>query len=120
MPTAAATGSIAGMGTSFPKGFYMIDITHKRTTHRRAVAESKVFCSAATLKLIEERKIPKGDVFEISRGTGFLALKNTPNLLPFCHPIPVEYADIAFAQEADGIRIRVEAECIYRTGIEVE
>lgn len=98
----------------------MIDITHKRTSHRRAIAEAKVFCKTATLTLIENRKIPKGDIFEIGRASGLLAIKNTPHLLPFCHPIPVEYADIAYNVEADGIRIRVEAECIYRTGIEVE
>lgn len=98
----------------------MIDITHKRTTQRRAVAEAKVYCSAATRQLVEDKKIPKGDIFGISRAAGLLAIKNTPHLLPFCHPIPVEYADIAFTLEADGIRIRVEAECIARTGIEVE
>ncbi len=98
----------------------MIDISHKRPSLRRATAQAKVFCAPETLDRIANREVPKGDVLEISRATALLGVKRTPDLLPFCHPIPIEHAEVLFATESDGIRIDVTVTAIARTGVEVE
>ena len=98
----------------------MMDITHKRPTLRVAVAQAKVFCGAEAIDAIDRGAVPKGDALEISRAVGLLAVKRTPDLLPFCHPIEIDGAEILLAVERDGIRIEVEAQAIARTGVEVE
>jgi cyclic pyranopterin monophosphate synthase len=99
----------------------MIDITAKSTTLRTATAVSHVVVSPDTVRLINNRKVPKGDVLSVSRTAGILAVKNTPSTLPFCHPIPIEYADVHFKVENDGlIIIECTVSAIARTGCEME
>ncbi len=99
----------------------MVNITHKNYTLRTAIAIAVVNVSdPATIKAIEERKVPKGDVFEFSRAAGLLAIKKTSDTIPDCHPLPVEYAAITHAIEALQITITVEVHTIYKTGVEVE
>jgi molybdenum cofactor biosynthesis protein MoaC len=99
----------------------MINITHKITTLRQAVATAVVKVSAAeTIAAIEQRKVPKGDVFEFSRAAGLLAIKKTSDVIPDCHPLPVEYAAITHAIDGLNIIITVEVHTIYKTGVEVE
>lgn len=99
----------------------MVNITHKSSTLRKAVAIAKVKVSAqATIDAIVEKKVPKGDVFEFSRVAGLFAVKKTSEVIPDCHPLPVEYT--AISHEIDGlyIVIRVEVHTVYKTGVEVE
>ena len=99
----------------------MVDITHKNTTLRIAVASATVTVSSeATIKAIKEGCVPKGDVFEMSKAAGLLGVKKTPELLPDCHPIPIEYT--GFSYEIDGLQIHIQCEVktIYKTGVEVE
>lgn len=99
----------------------MVNITHKSNTLRKAVAIAKVKVSAqATIDAIVQRKVPKGDVFEFSRVAGLFAVKKTSEIIPDCHPLPVEYT--AISHEIDGlyIIIRVEVHTVYKTGVEVE
>jgi len=98
----------------------MIDVTAKPTTLRRAVAESIVDMQPETVAAIRAQTIPKGDVAEMTRATAMLGLKRTPDLLPFCHPIPVDLADVRVVLEETSVRIRVEVAAIARTGVEVE
>ncbi|MCH8331472.1 MAG: bifunctional molybdenum cofactor biosynthesis protein MoaC/MoaB [Bacteroidetes bacterium] len=99
----------------------MKDITHKSNTLRIARARAIVAVSQqATIKAIQEKKVPKGDVFEMARAAGFLGIKKTPELIPDCHPIPVEHAAIDFKIEGLEIHIEVEVKTIYKTGVEVE
>lgn len=98
----------------------MIDITHKRPSLRRATAQAKLYCSAPTLERIAHRDVPKGDVLETSRAAALLAVKRTPELLPFCHPIAIEHTEVLFVSEADGVRVDVTVAAIARTGVEVE
>ena len=100
----------------------MIDITHKSGTFRTAIAASRVKASGKTIQKIEDGKIPKGDVWATSRAAGIMAVKNTSAMLPFCHPINVEYTDVTFkADKAKGI-IDIEATVsgIAKTGFEME
>lgn len=99
----------------------MVNITHKVNTWRQAVALAILKVSTAeTIKAILEKKVPKGDVFEFSRASGLLAIKKTSDLIPDCHPLPIEYAHISFDVVDLSIHIRVEVQTIYKTGVEVE
>ena len=98
----------------------MIDVTAKPTTLRRAVAESTVEMRLETVAAIRAGDVPKGDVAEMTRATAMLGLKRTPELLPFCHPIPVDCADVRVEVEKTTVRIQVEVAAVARTGVEVE
>lgn len=99
----------------------MINITHKNNTLRKAIAAATLQVSLpATIAAIRARQVPKGDVLEFSRAAGLLAIKKTSDVIPDCHPLPVEYARISHEIEALSIRIQVEVHTIYRTGVEVE
>jgi cyclic pyranopterin phosphate synthase len=99
----------------------MVDITHKITTLREATAIAVVRTSSEeTIKRIRENKVPKGNVFEMAKAAGLLGVKKTPDLLPDCHPLPIEYAGIEY--EIDGLEIHISVcvKTIYKTGVEVE
>ena len=99
----------------------MVDITHKSNTLRIATAQAIVQVSKAeTITAIQERNVPKGDVFEMAKAAGFLAVKKTPDLLPDCHPIPVEYTGVNYRIEDLTIVIELTVKTIYKTGVEVE
>ena len=71
----------------------MVDITHKTSTLRQAIASAVVTVSKQeTIDAIQNKKVPKGDIFEFSRAAGLLAIKKTSDVIPDCHPLPVEYA----------------------------
>ncbi|MEL7148469.1 MAG: cyclic pyranopterin monophosphate synthase MoaC, partial [Bacteroidota bacterium] len=99
----------------------MVDITHKTNTLRTAVAEAIIRVGKSeTISLIKAGKIPKGDVFEMSRAAGLLGIKKTPELLPDCHPLPVESAKITYEIKTLCIHVSVTVKTIYKTGVEVE
>lgn len=99
----------------------MVDITHKKNTVRTAIAQAIVeVSSTATIEAIKALKVPKGDVFAMSKAAGLLGVKKTADLLPDCHPLPIEYTDISY--EIDGLQIKIEVtvKTNYKTGVEVE
>ncbi|GGB92913.1 bifunctional molybdenum cofactor biosynthesis protein MoaC/MoaB [Dyadobacter sediminis] len=99
----------------------MVDITHKTNTLRIATAQATVQVSKPeTIQAIQDRTVPKGDVFEMAKAAGFLAVKKTPDLLPDCHPIPVEYTAVNYSIENLSIVIELTVKTIYKTGVEVE
>jgi cyclic pyranopterin monophosphate synthase len=99
----------------------MNNITNKVFSLRQAIATAIVKVSKQeTIDAIQQRKVPKGDVFEFSRAAGLLAIKKTSDVIPDCHPLPVEYAAIAHAIDGLTIVITVEVHTIYKTGVEVE
>jgi cyclic pyranopterin monophosphate synthase len=99
----------------------MIDITHKSTTLREALAEATVTVSdAATITAVKEKRVPKGDVLEAARVAGLLGIKRTAELIPDCHPLPIEHAEVTFDVQAMAIVVKVKVRTIYRTGVEVE
>lgn len=99
----------------------MVDITHKQNTLRIATAEAIIKVSRKeTIDAIQNKTVPKGDVFEMSRAAGLLGVKKTPELLPDCHPLPIEYTGISFELEELTIRIFCTIKTIYKTGVEVE
>lgn len=99
----------------------MIDITHKEKTHRTAIAQAVVKTSSeATIRAIMDKTVPKGDVIEASRIAGLFAVKKTSDLIPDCHPLPVEFTVVRHRMKGLSIFIEVEVSTIYRTGVEVE
>lgn len=99
----------------------MVDITHKSTTLRIATAQAIVTVSKPeTIIAIENKTVPKGDVFAMSKAAGLLGVKQTPNILPDCHPLPIEFTGIEY--EVNGLEIKVlfTVKTIYKTGVEVE
>lgn len=99
----------------------MIDITHKIKTHRTAIAQAIVSVSRKeTIEAVQNKTVPKGDVLEASRVAGLFGIKRTSDMIPDCHPLPVEFA--AVRHKIDGLDIIIETEVhtIYRTGVEVE
>lgn len=99
----------------------MIDITHKSTTLRIATARAIVKVGRSeTIHAIKNGTVPKGDVFEMSKAAGLLGIKQTPLLLPDCHPLPIESARIEYEINGLEINILVTVKTIYKTGVEVE
>ncbi|PCJ81123.1 MAG: bifunctional molybdenum cofactor biosynthesis protein MoaC/MoaB [Flavobacteriales bacterium] len=99
----------------------MIDITHKTSTLRQATAQAVVKVSKQeTAHAIVNKTVPKGDVFEMAKTAGLLAVKRTAEIIPDCHPIPIEHTAISFEIDQLEIRIKVEVKTIYKTGVEVE
>jgi len=99
----------------------MVDITDKNNTLRIATAQAVVKVSKAeTIIAIENDTVPKGNVFAMSKAAGLLAVKKTPDILPDCHPLPIEYTGIDY--QIDGLEITVTCtiKTIYKTGVEVE
>ena len=99
----------------------MIDITPKINTLRIAVAQAIVKVSRQeTIDAIRNKLVPKGDVFEMAKAAGLLGIKKTSDLIPDCHPMPIEYTRISYSLEDLEIRIVVEVKTVYKTGVEVE
>ena len=99
----------------------MVDITHKSNTLREATAQAIVKVSRAeTIQMIKNGEIPKGDVFEMAKTAGLLGVKKTPDLLPDCHPLPIEFTGIEYDINDLEITISMTVKTIYKTGVEVE
>ncbi len=99
----------------------MVDITHKFNTLRVATAEATVEVgSPETIVAIEQNAVPKGNVLESARVAALFGIKKTPELIPDCHPLPVEYTAVAFELSERTISIKVTAKTVYKTGVEVE
>ncbi|TCD07742.1 bifunctional molybdenum cofactor biosynthesis protein MoaC/MoaB [Pedobacter frigidisoli] len=99
----------------------MVNITRKSSTLRIAIASATVKVSRReTIDAVLQRKIPKGDVFEFARAAGLFGVKRTSDVIPDCHPLPVEYTSITYDVQDLSILITVEVHTIYKTGVEVE
>ena len=99
----------------------MVDITNKIITHRTAIAEATVQVGKQeTIDAIVNKTVPKGDVFEASRVAGLFGIKRTSDMIPDCHPLPVEFAAVRFRIEGLEIIIETEVRTLYKTGVEVE
>src|SRR5258708_35996623 len=100
----------------------MVDVGHKQDTERIAVAAGEVIMQPATLRLIRDGAIKKGDVLTVARIAGIMAGKRTSELIPLCHPIALTHLDVALAldETASRVVIRATARTIGKTGVEME
>lgn len=98
----------------------MVDVSHKETTARRAVASGKVLLSSETLQTLQTLKSPKGDPLEIARIAGIMAAKKTSELIPLCHQINLSKVNVTADFRDFGIYLEAEAITNAQTGIEME
>ncbi|MCX2429484.1 bifunctional molybdenum cofactor biosynthesis protein MoaC/MoaB [Pedobacter sp. GR22-10] len=99
----------------------MVNITKKSNSLRIAIATATVKVSKQeTIDAIVQRKIPKGDVFEFARAAGLFGVKKTSDVIPDCHPLPIEFTSITYEVVDLTILITVEVHTVYKTGVEVE
>jgi molybdenum cofactor biosynthesis protein MoaC len=99
----------------------MIDISHKSSTYRTARVKAVVhFGNSSTADAIREKQVPKGDVFESARVAALFGVKRTSDLIPDCHPLPIEHTAVNFELKDDSLEIEVLVSTVYKTGVEVE
>ena len=100
----------------------MVDITEKPDTHREAVAKGTVSMQTATLDLIKKGKSAKGDVLAVAQLAGIMAAKQTPNLIPLCHPVLIGDIKIEFNTDEKNstVEITTTVESVGKTGVEME
>ena len=99
----------------------MVDVSEKPVTHRTARASGRIRMQPATLAAICEATVKKGDVREVARLAGIMAAKRTSDLIPLCHPLPLESISIQFeAQGSDALLIESTVETTAKTGVEME
>lgn len=98
----------------------MVDIGAKPIQKRTAIASGFIRCAPATLEALRDRKIPKGDVLTVARIAAIQAAKITDRLIPLCHSLPIDKADVDFEIQDQGIAIRATVSTSAKTGIEME
>lgn len=101
---------------------HMVDVTERPETMREAVARAQVRMAPETLLLIETNQVSKGSVLEVAKIAGIMAAKQTSQLIPLCHPLPMTHIDLNFTLDsAEGlIHIEARTRTAYRTGVDVE
>ncbi len=99
----------------------MVDVSSKAITRRSATASGLVRMAPATLAMILERRVSKGDVFAVARLAGIMAAKRTGDLIPLCHPLGIDGVTVDFEPVGDST-VKVEASVTIhgRTGVEME
>jgi cyclic pyranopterin phosphate synthase len=100
---------------------HLVDVGEKPVTERLARASGRVRMQPATLALIRDRKLAKGDVLEVARLAGIMGAKRTSELIPLCHPLPIESATVAFSFADDStVVIEATVRVSAKTGVEME
>ena len=100
----------------------MVEVGAKPETAREAVARGSIVMQPETLALIRRGGVEKGDVLATARLAGVMGAKQTPQLVPLCHPIPLTHVDVEFAfdESRNAIDIAATARAVARTGVEME
>ena len=98
----------------------MVDVSGREPTPRRAVAEGFLLADPDAIEAIRENRLPKSDPIPTARAAALLAVKETPRLVPHCHPIHVTSAEVRFEFAANSVRAVCEVRALDRTGPQVE
>lgn len=99
----------------------MVNVGDKPITTRIARASGVVSMTPSTLSLIRDRKLSKGDVLEVARLAGIMAAKRTGDLIPLCHPLPLDAVTVDYAFPDDSsVRVEATVQCTGKTGVEME
>lgn len=100
----------------------MVDVTEKPDTHREAVAKGIVRMQASTFELLKKGNMAKGDVLAVAQLAGIMAAKQTPGLIPLCHPVLIGNTKIEFSLDEKNSTIEITAtvESVGKTGVEME
>jgi cyclic pyranopterin phosphate synthase len=106
----------------------MVNVGHKPVTAREAIAEGFITLQRSTIRAIADEKVPKGEVFGTARIAGIFAAKRCGELIPLCHPLPIESVEVGFdipelepkGNEPVRVRIKAIAKITAKTGVEME
>jgi cyclic pyranopterin monophosphate synthase len=100
----------------------MVDVGEKAVTQRVAIARGAVVMKPETARQIADGSVAKGDVIATARIAGVMAAKRTGELIPLCHPLPIDFVDVRLEVDATAGRVEIEAEAriTARTGVEME
>ncbi len=100
----------------------MVDVSDKQVTKREAIATGQITMTQACLEAIEAGNAPKGDVLGTARIAGIMAAKQTANLIPMCHPLPIKKVNVTFTLDASlpGYHIEASVTTKSETGVEME
>jgi cyclic pyranopterin phosphate synthase len=100
----------------------MVDVTQKEDTHRVAIARGQVLMQPKTLRLVAQNQIAKGDVLTVAQVAGIMAAKQTPQIIPMCHPLMLTGIDVRLTLNESASRVEIEARVSTtgKTGVEME
>jgi cyclic pyranopterin monophosphate synthase len=98
----------------------MRDITDKFSTLRTALARGTLEASAQTIQAIHSQKVPKGDPIPVARVAAIQAAKNTSQIIPYCHPVPLEGVSVEFKINDSSIEVEASVKAVHKTGVEME
>jgi cyclic pyranopterin phosphate synthase len=98
----------------------MVDVSAKPEVYREAKAKGSIKLKPETLKLIQKGKVEKGDVFSVAKVAGILAAKNTWNMIPLCHPLPLANVEIDLKIVDEGVEAESTVKTKAQTGVEME
>lgn len=100
----------------------MVDISDKQVTKRVARAEGKIMFGPKAFKILLKQGSPKGNVLDTAKTAGIMAAKNTPSLIPLCHPLFLEKVSVSFEmlKSKNTVKVLSEVSCSGKTGVEME
>jgi cyclic pyranopterin phosphate synthase len=98
----------------------MVDVSGKEVTAREAIAAGRVMVSAEVIELLRGAGVPKGDTLAVARLAGIMGAKQTPALIPLCHPLAVSSVTVELEVTDDGVEITATVRTTDRTGVEME
>ena len=102
------------------KGVKMVDVSDKEDVERICIAKGFIRLKPATIEAITKKELIKGDVLTTAQVAGIMAVKNTSNIIPMCHPLPITSINVDFTIHDDNIEVEVKVKTTYKTGIEME
>jgi cyclic pyranopterin phosphate synthase len=98
----------------------MVDVAEKPVTERQAVAKGMVKMKPATLSQLKQGKMAKGDVLAVAQVAGIMAAKQTSQIIPLCHPLPIDEVKVEFRFHEEGVEITARVKSTGKTGVEME
>lgn len=98
----------------------MVDISAKSVSFREALAQACIRLQPKTIELIKKKKIPKGDVLTVAKCAGILAAKKVDEIIPLCHPLPLECVEIDFSIKRNAVIVKARCKTQAKTGVEME
>jgi cyclic pyranopterin phosphate synthase len=98
----------------------MVDITHKNDVYREAIAQARIRLKKETIDLIKHGKIEKGDPILVAEVAAILAAKNTSQIIPLCHPIPITGVETKHKIHDEYLEVEIKVKTTAKTGVEME
>jgi cyclic pyranopterin phosphate synthase len=98
----------------------MRDVSQKANTLREATASAVLNARESTITAVREGTLPKGDALTVAKVAAIQAAKNTPVLIPYCHPVPVDFVGVEYVFTETSVEVRATVKAVYKTGVEME